>query len=126
MPCYCWVLSFTVIILLYEYIMCIMDLSIYLQIGIFPPSISLSLYPTLTLLGPSPRPPAHMLGLERGRNAHSGVIMGKFSDLMSKQVAYLAECLKRVCTCIVGPLYKPNISVRSQSWVCIRISKGDL
>ena len=52
--------------------MCIMDLSIYLQIGIFPPSISLSLYPTLTLLGPSPRPPAHMPALEMGRNAHSG------------------------------------------------------
>ena len=63
--------------------MCIMDLSIYLQIGIFLPSISPSLYLTLTLLGTSPRPPAHMLALEMGRNAHSGVIMGKFSDLMS-------------------------------------------
>ena len=82
--------------------MCIMDLSIYLQIGIFPPSIRLSLYPTLTLLSPSQlRPPALMLALEMHRNAHSGIIMGKFSDLMSKQVAYLAECLKRVCTCVV-------------------------
>lgn len=52
--------------------MCIMDLSIYLQIGIFPPSIRLSLYPTLTLLGPLPRPPALMPALEMHRNAHSG------------------------------------------------------